>query len=128
MKREELSRTVEFEIADAPPSANEFFGKTGRNWDYNREKKRWDLLVRVALRGKVPEKPIQSAAVSIHYVFPDNRRRDPDNYTGKMIMDPVVACGVLPDDSFRHVRKLELTAEVRPGVTRTIVTIEEVLG
>lgn len=127
MGREDLSRSVKFEVADAPPSANGFFGKTGRNWDYNREKMRWDQLVRAALRGKAPKKPIQSAVVSIHYTFPDNRRRDPDNYAGKMIMDPVVACGVLPDDSFRHVRKLEISAEVRPGVTRTAVTIEEVV-
>ncbi len=44
--------------------------------------------------------PLNRATVSITYHFSDRRRRDPDNYSGKFILDALVREGVIRDDSF----------------------------
>ena len=67
----------------------------------------------------------ERAVVQIRYFFPDRRRRDPDNYSGKMILDGLVRCGVLKDDSFSCIR-LELSAECSLGRPRTEIVIQEV--
>lgn len=109
------------EVNDVPPSNNQFLGQASTNWKYNRIKKHWDSLISEAITGR-PDKPLPKAKVHIHYIFPDRRRRDPDNYSGKMIMDPLVTHGFIIDDSFNNV-KLTLSAEVKPKEKWTIITI-----
>lgn len=110
-------------VEDVPPSNNVFLGKKGTNWKYNRIKKEWDNKIKTALIGVIPKEPYRKARVHIHYTFPDRRRRDPDNYAGKMILDPLVKYGVITDDSFKVV-KLELSAEVIPKVKRTNIEVD----
>ena len=45
-------------------------------------------------------------------MFKDNRRRDLDNYsaTVKMILDGMVAAGVMPDDNREIVQEIKLTS------------------
>ena len=58
-------------------------------------------MIKAALcKAKKPKKPLEKALVKISYYFKDNHRRDPDNYSGKMILDPLVKEGILKDDSF----------------------------
>lgn len=116
-------------IPDVPPSNNQFIGRNQR-WNYQAEKKRWRTLVALSIAQtkpmpKKPATPITRAVVHLHYCFPDRRRRDPDNYAGKFILDPLVSLGILADDSF-DVVKLVLSDEVTPGNKATMVTITEV--
>src|SRR5690606_40521196 len=50
----------------------------------------------------ISPQPFEKAICTLTYHFPDRRRRDPDNFSGKFIMDPLVAEGFLVDDSFDH--------------------------
>lgn len=105
-----------------PPSNNEFIGRAAI-WEYRAIKKEWEALVRIACIGK-PKKRFERARVYIHYCFPNHIRRDPDNYSGKMILDGLVKAGVLKDDSFDCVQ-LILSASVDPERPRTEITIQE---
>lgn len=112
-------------INDIPPSNNKFMGKTYNYNVYQRYKEHWAWLIKGALsKAKKPKKPIEKAVVSVTYYFKDKRRRDPDNYSGKMLLDPLVREGVLIDDSF-DVVKLVLDAGYDKKNPRTEIDIEE---
>ncbi len=79
--------------------------------EYRRTKEEWHWLVKAALtKVQRPKMPFTKAKVRICYYFKNAIRRDPDNYSGKMILDPLVKMGVLADDSFEVV-----TLEVLKG-------------
>lgn len=85
-----------------PPSNNKYMGK-GRqksNFEYQDEKREWEWLVRAAVGKNKPTKPIERAIVTLTYFFPTKHRRDPDNYSGKFILDGLVKSKVIADDSF----------------------------
>ena len=94
--------------------------------EYRRLKEQWQWLIRAAVTEK-PSKPIDRAVVHIRYYFPDRRRRDPDNYSGKMLLDPLVREGILKDDSFANV-ELRLSAAVDKSRPRTEITITPITG
>lgn len=110
-------------ISAIPPSNNRFIGRD-QKWTYQEEKRNWHRLVALALGAKRPPKPIDRARVAITYFFPDRRRRDPDNYAGKMLLDPLVQLGVLRDDSFAHV-ELHLAGSYDKAHPRTEIEVEE---
>src|SRR5690554_2170849 len=91
---------ITLELPGIPPSLNEF-----ANWHYhkrNKVKKEWEeLMERYA--PLAPPEPWEKAIVTITYHFRDRRRRDPDNYSGKYLMDPLVRIRFLEDDSFDNV-------------------------
>ena len=105
-----------------PPSLNRFAGRKNDR-EYQAMKKQWTGMVYYACPGL--EKPYEKAVVTIAYYFPDRRRRDPDNYAGKMIMDGLTAAGIIADDSFDHV-ELRLVGAYDKRNPRTEITIEEV--
>ena len=72
-----------------------------------------------------PKKPFERAIVNITYYFKDRRRRDPDNYSGKMLLDPLVKEGILIDDSF-DVVTLVLDGKVDKQNPRTEIEIRSV--
>ena len=115
------SEEVKIVINDIPPSNNEYMGNSHNFNAYRREKERWHWLIKSALKEK-PKKPIEKAIVNITYYFKDKRRRDPDNYSGKMLLDPLVREGVLIDDSFKVVT-LVLSAEHDKNNPRTEIEI-----
>ena len=45
------------------------------------------------------------ATVCITCFFPDNRRHDPDNYAGKLLLDGLKKAGIIKDDDFKHQRQ-----------------------
>lgn len=104
-----------------PPTNNRFMGNSRNFNEYRRTKEMWHWLIRAAIKAK-PDKPIERAEVHIRYYFPDRRRRDPDNYSGKMLLDPLVREGILRDDSFANV-ELRLSATVDKTRPRTEITI-----
>lgn len=119
---------VKITIEDIPPSNNRFLGKKGMNWEYSKFKKMWAKRIKNALDNTYPDisedKPFSKATVHIHYIFPDKRRRDPDNYSGKMLLDPLVTYGVIEDDTFNNVT-LKISAETEPKTRRTIIEVEK---
>lgn len=92
-----------------PPSANDFMG-TGntkqKNYVYQRIKKEWCELVFYTSRQmgwKKDFEPYKKASVEIKYFFPDNVKRDPDNYAGKFINDGLVTAGIIINDTFENI-------------------------
>ena len=72
-----------------------------------------------------PPAPLEHSSVTLVYCFWDNRRRDPDNYSGKMILDGLVKAGIIRDDSFE---RIDLTLRrVYDGAKRTEVIVEEIV-
>ncbi len=89
-------------VNDIPPSNNKYMGNSHNFNEYRRDKDEWHRLVCEALINHTdkPKEPYAKAIVHIKYYFKDGRKRDPDNYSGKFILDPLVDEGVLADDSF----------------------------
>ena len=113
-------------VNDIPPSNNKYMGNSHNFNEYRREKERWHWLIKSAINkaGK-PKKPFEKALVNIKYYFKDKRRRDPDNYSGKMLLDPLVREGILVDDSFNNVT-LVLSADCDKNEPRTEIEIRSV--
>lgn len=106
-------------ISDIPPSNNKFLGRENR-WEYQNIKKQWAELIAVYCRPR-PEEPLPKAVVTLVYHFKDNRRRDPDNYSGKMILDGLTKAGIIADDSFSCI-DLQLRAICdKKGITEIFV-------
>jgi len=110
-------------VNDIPPSNNKFIGRNNRH-GYKDYKEEWKLLMRSGMKN-IPKKPIARAKVQIHYTFPTKTRRDPDNFSGKIILDPLVQYGIIEDDNFNCIN-LVLTAEYEKGVKQTKVTVTEI--
>lgn len=111
-------------VNDIPPSNNKYMGKTYNFAVYQREKERWHWLIKCAIKER-PKKPIEKAIIHITYFFKNRTRRDPDNYSGKMLLDPLVREGILTDDSFNNVT-LVLSASHDKNNPRTEIEIRSV--
>jgi len=113
-------------IPDIPPSNNKYMGRgtvKGQAFAYQNEKQRWEWLVKAAAKKK-PKKPMEKARVRITYFFPDRKRRDPDNYSGKFLLDGLTRAGFIKDDSFSNIQ-LELRGEYDRKNPRTEIELEE---
>lgn len=106
-----------------PPSLNRVAGRGPYN--YRQAKERFTEQVRLNCLNHRPKSPIGLATVTIRYYFPDRRRRDPDNYSGKFLLDGLTKAGIIVDDSFNHIT-LHLEAYCEPSRPRTEIEIEEV--
>jgi len=103
---------IKIKIAAIPPSNNQSQGKGGvkRAIGYSQTKKLWNEWIWI-MRSKLKQRgeldgislPYEKATVIIKYNFADNRRRDPDNYSGKMILDGLKNNGFIVDDSFKEI-------------------------
>lgn len=109
-------------IPKIPPSNNQYIGQNKR-WQYQEAKKEWADTIGWLCRPKPPY-PLNRAKVTLVYYFKDRRRRDPDNYSGKFILDGLVRAGILEDDSFDNV-DLNLRAGVDKENPRTEIYVEE---
>ena len=116
---------MKYIIPDIPPSDNKFKGREN-HWEYRNQKKQWLETVMMLCRPK-PKKPIEKANVTLTYFFKDKRRRDPDNYSGKFILDGLVEGKILKDDSFNNIN-LILRGNHDPKNPRTEILIQEVEG
>lgn len=105
-----------------PPSNNRFIGRKNVH-EYQRIKKQWAELIALRCRPR-PEKPLRNVTVRIIYYFPDHIRRDPDNYSGKMLLDGLVRSGIIEDDSFSCIR-LELIGDYDKQNPRTVIQIDK---
>lgn len=91
-------------LKGVPPSLNEVAGKENP-WKYRKAKQEWtdNVCWMARLNKDRPKIPYDKADVHIVYYFPDNRRRDADNYCGKFLLDGLTKAGVIVDDSFNHI-------------------------
>lgn len=110
-------------VKGVPPSLNAFAGRNNV-WDYRKTKQKWTWVVKTACMANKarPSKPWEKAYVEVVYFFPDGRRRDPDNYAPKAILDGLVRAGVIKDDCFRCIT-LTISGEVDKGNPRTEILI-----
>ena len=111
-------------VNDIPPSNNQYMGKTYNYAVYQEEKRKWHWLIKCAIKER-PKKPIEKAIVHITYYFKSKTRRDPDNYSGKMLLDPLVREGILIDDSFEVVT-LVLDGDYDKDNPRTEIEIRSI--
>ena len=110
-------------VNEIPPSNNKYMGNSRNFNEYRREKERWHWLIKCAIKER-PKKPMEKAVVSITYYFKTKGRRDPDNYSGKMLLDPLVKEGILVDDSFANIT-LVLSAGHDKDNPRTEIEVKE---
>ena len=115
--------SYEIVVRGTPPSNNKYMGNSKSFNIYRRDKEEWHWKVKAAIVRKPPT-PIKKATVSIKYFFARKGRRDPDNFSGKMLLDPLVREGILEDDSFENV-ELHLSADIDRMHPRTVITITE---
>ncbi len=108
-----------------PPSNNEFIGRNNR-YNYNAIKKQWQLLIK-AICKPLPPNPISKSIVTLVYYFKNRIRRDPDNYSGKLVLDGLVRAGILADDSFDCI-ELRLKALYSKENPHLEIYIQEVMA
>ncbi|MEG1011018.1 MAG: hypothetical protein RSD27_09640 [Ruthenibacterium sp.] len=110
-------------VKSVPESLNKYAGRKNA-WDYRDEKKKWTALVMAAcLQSEdASTTPYDYAMVRIDYFFDSARRHDPDNYSGKVIMDGLTRAGVIADDDFGHI-SLSLHGHVDRENPRTEICV-----
>ncbi len=114
-------------LKGAPPSMNKFAGRKN-TYEYRNQKQKYTQLVKILCRqnAQMPKEPIEKALVRIDYFFPTAGRRDPDNYSGKMLIDGLTKAGVIADDSFSYIA-LALHGHKDKDFPRTEITIVPML-
>lgn len=99
-------------------------GRRKANFEYQDEKRKWEWLVRAAVGKLRPDKPLKDVIVVLTYYFKTKHRRDPDNYSGKFILDGLVKSKVIEDDSFDCIN-LQIKGKYDKDNPRTEIEILE---
>lgn len=111
-----------------PPSLN---ATAGRNnvWEYRKTKAEWTRRVWAACMAckDRPKEPWERSLVEITYYFPDRRRRDADNYSGKYLLDGLKKAGVIVDDDLNHI-STAINGGYDKDSPRTEITISAMQG
>lgn len=115
---------MKYTIDEIPPSNNKYLGRgsKGLRFKYQEDKKLWEWLVRQSIGANKPKKPLSDVVVQLTYYFPTKHRRDPDNYSGKFILDGLVRSGIIEDDSFNCI-DLQLEGKYDKDNPRTEIII-----
>lgn len=118
-------RSVKLTLKGVPPSLNRFAGRENAK-EYRAQKETWTNAVMwtIKAQGCKPPKPFEKSIVTITYFFPDNRRRDPDNYAGKMLLDGLTRGGIIKDDSFDNI-SLTVCGDIDRAQPRTEIVVQE---
>lgn len=118
---------MKYIIKDIPPSNNKYMGKGRKksNFEYQDEKREWEWLVRASVGKDKPKKALKNVLVVLTYYFPTKHRRDPDNYSGKFILDGLVKAKVIEDDCFDCI-DLKIEGKYDKKNPRTEIVILEV--
>ena len=111
-----------YTIPFIPPSNNQFIGKD-QKFRYQKIKKEWEQIIKLYTLKNKPFKPVKQCRLTLFYYFKDKTRRDPDNYSGKFILDGLVKAGIIYDDSFFNIN-LVLKASVGKSNPRLEITID----
>lgn len=109
-----------------PPNLNKFI--LWQRPQQNNTKQLWKMFVEYLTRDYRNLK-IDNCVIHFHFIFPDRRHRDIDNYlstSAKLIIDGLTqsnGSGVLVDDSYQCVQCVSSTAEYIKGQSKTIINI-----
>ena len=114
--------TFDYIIPFIPPSNNQFIGRNQIR-QFQKQKKEWAEIIRLYTLKNKPYKPIKQCRLTLFYYFKDKTRRDPDNYSGKFILDGLVKSGIIYDDSFFNIN-LILKASVDKSNPRLHIIID----
>ena len=89
---------LDITLHSLPDSLNK--GLRGHRMKYFAKNKKWDFLIFGMVRGKLPPSPLKRARISIVRHF--WRTLDYDGLVGSMkpVVDALVDCGILSDDSW----------------------------
>ena len=109
---DKIEGKYEYFIPHKYPSMNQFLGKMQNHTMYRTCKKQWSKWIALHTIGNRPPFPIDQAKIHVEYYFKDNRKRDPDNYTPKLILDPLQESGIIRDDSFQSI-ELSISAKFK---------------
>jgi Holliday junction resolvase RusA-like endonuclease len=115
---------MKYIIKGIPPSNNQFAGRKNVH-EYRAAKKVWEEIVFYECRPR-PAQPIKKATVTLTYFFKTHGRRDPDNYSGKFLLDGLVKAGILQDDCFNCI-SLTLMCDYDKINPRVEILISEVI-
>lgn len=115
---------IKLEIPEIPESNNKFMGNSNSYHIYRNEKKKWEEMIILYSHGHTPEEPFNQAIVTLQYYFSTRHRRDPDNYSGKMLLDGLTKAGLIADDSFSNIQ-LKIKGGYDKENPRTEITIEK---
>lgn len=119
-------------LPGVPPTNNTYMGNSHHHRVYQTAKKEWEEVLHWAVKAAGWRgESLRRARVELIYHFPDRRRRDPDNYSGKFILDGLKAAGVLQDDSFSNVQLVLTAGEVdkrEPHVEILVSSLGEASG
>ena len=121
-----MGRCITLTLNGIPPSLNKFAGRENQ-WEYRNEKNEWTQLVMWAIKqqGIRLSKPFEHAIITITYYFPDNRRHDADNYSGKFLLDGLTRGGVIVDDDLRHI-STTIAGDIDRSNPHTVIVVQEV--
>lgn len=125
MENSSQNMGYKYTVLELPPSNNRFIGRTNFR-EYQRVKRHWEDMIFLFCR-PAPEKPLENVTVKLTYFFPDRKRRDPDNYSGKMLLDGLTKAGIIADDCFSNIT-LELCGEYDKANPRTEIEIERIVS
>lgn len=121
LQRGMKEKSLTIEIPMVPTSQNNT--KKLSHWgQMDREKKKWERIIMkygYIWRGGPAKK------VFVTFYFPDNRRRDVDNYAYfKGILDGLTKAGIIADDSVKDV-DVRWDIKIGTGERKTIVEVEK---
>jgi Holliday junction resolvase RusA-like endonuclease len=123
-------RTLRMRIEGLPVTLNRW---SRAHWTLRAglaEATRWQVQAAVGQArrtGHWDGQPFPRARVRVTFGWPNRRRRDLDNAVPKLLLDGLVAAGVLPDDAAGCVVELTLrSGPVVGGAGWTDVVVEEV--
>lgn len=114
--------SYKYTVPCIPESLNYYAGRNN-SFEYRKDKKQWCGWIKLCCR-PVPPVPIEKARVHLIYYFPTKVRHDPDNYSGKFILDGLTRAGIIKDDSFDCI-ELVLTGGYDKNNPRLEILIEE---
>lgn len=121
-----MNYRLEFTLSTIPLTFNQLISKgwRARFGNFSKIKKEIHLLT---LKTK-PKKPLNKARVKLVRYSPGTLDRDNSFATFKPILDGLVECGVLVDDGFEMVNRIEIIQVKCKQAERKIeVIVEEVL-
>ena len=95
-------------------------------FEYQQQKRTFADAIYYKTRASVAKQPFIKAAVVIDYYFKDNRRRDADNYSGKIVHDALVRAGVIADDSYSNIVSMPFFWVDKKN-PRTVITVVEIV-
>jgi len=93
---------------------------------FHRQNKLWAMLIDQLTKGKKPKVPLHNACIKITRYA--HRTLDFDGLVGSMksVVDGLVTCGILEDDSWKVTGPWMVTQEFRPKKLGTRLVIEVV--